>query len=135
MARIRYARVITTDLDSETELEKLRGEGCKIIRSEKVSAASRNGRSEWPEARRRSLGQTIHKCHERSSRLGTSATDASKPRSCGIGKLTINVSANGIGCTSQSLIGSMNVTGCHTSTLVTKKTRDRSVRVAEARSN
>lgn len=48
MARIGYARVSTTDQDLETqlELEKLRGEGCQIIRSEKVSAASGDGRTE-----------------------------------------------------------------------------------------
>jgi len=46
MARIGYARVSTTDQDLETQLEKLRVEGCQIIRSEKVSAASRDGRSE-----------------------------------------------------------------------------------------
>ncbi|MEO5324271.1 recombinase family protein [Mesorhizobium sp. CC13] len=46
MARIGYARVSTTDQDLETQIFKLRTEGCEVVRSEKVSGASREGRSE-----------------------------------------------------------------------------------------
>lgn len=46
MARIGYARVSTTDQDLETQISKLKGEGCEVVRSEKVSGASREGRSE-----------------------------------------------------------------------------------------
>src|SRR3954469_15882294 len=45
-SRIRYARVSTTDQDLELQTERLRSEGCGVIRSEKVSGASREGRSE-----------------------------------------------------------------------------------------
>ncbi|MER9910890.1 recombinase family protein [Mesorhizobium sp. M0050] len=46
MARIGYARVSTIDQDLETQLAKLKVEGCEIIRSEKVSGGSRDGRPE-----------------------------------------------------------------------------------------
>ncbi|MBB3953076.1 recombinase family protein [Aureimonas jatrophae] len=46
MARIGYARVSTLDQDLDSQLERLRAEGCAIIRSEKVSGASRDGRVE-----------------------------------------------------------------------------------------
>lgn len=41
-----YARVSTTDQDLEAQLGKLKAEGCEVVRSEKVSGASRDGRSE-----------------------------------------------------------------------------------------
>src|ERR1035437_365138 len=46
MARIGYARVSTADQDLEQQLAKLKGEGCELVRSEKVSGASRDGRNE-----------------------------------------------------------------------------------------
>lgn len=46
MARIGYARVSTLDQDLASQVGRLRAEGCDIIRSEKVSGASREGRGE-----------------------------------------------------------------------------------------
>ena len=46
MARIGYARVSTTDQDLQVQLDRLRREGCEIVRSEKVSGGSREGRTE-----------------------------------------------------------------------------------------
>jgi DNA invertase Pin-like site-specific DNA recombinase len=46
MSRIGYARVSTIDQDLDTQITKLKAEGCSIIRSEKVSGASRDGRAE-----------------------------------------------------------------------------------------
>lgn len=46
MARIGYARVSTTDQDLGMQLAKLTAEGCEIVRSEKVSGGSRDGRIE-----------------------------------------------------------------------------------------
>src|SRR5687768_1302576 len=46
MPRIGYARVSTVDQDLDTQLAKLKAEGCGIVRSEKVSGGSRDGRAE-----------------------------------------------------------------------------------------
>lgn len=41
-----YARVSTTDQDTELQEDRLRAAGCSVIRREKVSGASRDGRTE-----------------------------------------------------------------------------------------
>ncbi len=46
MTRIGYARVSTSDQDLEIQVARLKVEGCDPIRTEKISGASRNGRSE-----------------------------------------------------------------------------------------
>ena len=46
MARIGYARVSTIDQDHESQVERLKAEGCEIVRAEKVSGGSRQGRIE-----------------------------------------------------------------------------------------
>jgi DNA invertase Pin-like site-specific DNA recombinase len=46
MARIGYARVSTVDQDLDAQLDRLQAEGCGVIRAEKVSGASRDGRTE-----------------------------------------------------------------------------------------
>lgn len=46
MARIGYARVSTLDQDLEIQQQRLAAEGCQIVRYEKMSGASREGRTE-----------------------------------------------------------------------------------------
>jgi len=46
MTKIGYARVSTTDQDLDVQLTKLKEQGCDIVRSEKVTGASRVGRDE-----------------------------------------------------------------------------------------
>lgn len=46
MARIGYARVSSIDQDLDIQIAKLQAEGCEIVRSEKVSGGSRDGRVE-----------------------------------------------------------------------------------------
>jgi DNA invertase Pin-like site-specific DNA recombinase len=46
MARIGYARVSSIDQDLDIQIAKLKGEGCEIVRSEKISGGSREGRVE-----------------------------------------------------------------------------------------
>lgn len=46
MARIGYARVSTLDQDLEIQQQRLAAESCQIVRSEKISGASRQGRTE-----------------------------------------------------------------------------------------
>ena len=46
MARIGYARCSSEDQSVDTQIARLKAEGCQPIRSEKVSGASRDGRTE-----------------------------------------------------------------------------------------
>ena len=46
MARVGYARVSTLDQDLDGQVARLTAEGCSLIRSEKVSGGSREGRPE-----------------------------------------------------------------------------------------
>ncbi len=46
MDRIGYARVSTADQDLDTQRAKLKAEGCEIVRWEKGSGGSRDGRTE-----------------------------------------------------------------------------------------
>ncbi|MBY3245155.1 recombinase family protein [Rhizobium laguerreae] len=46
MTKIGYARVSTIDQDFEIQQQRLKAEGCVIVRAEKVSGASREGRRE-----------------------------------------------------------------------------------------
>lgn len=46
MATYGYARVSTNDQDLETQVEKLISAGCSIVREEKVSGTTREGRAE-----------------------------------------------------------------------------------------
>lgn len=46
MAVYGYARVSTTDQDTTIQIEELKAAGAEIVRSEKVSGTSRNGRTE-----------------------------------------------------------------------------------------
>lgn len=46
MTKIGYARVSTTDQDTSIQTSKLQAAGCTVIRSEKVSGKSRDGRDE-----------------------------------------------------------------------------------------
>jgi DNA invertase Pin-like site-specific DNA recombinase len=46
VTKIGYARVSTTDQDTAIQIERLRAEGCGVIREEKASGASRDGRAE-----------------------------------------------------------------------------------------
>ena len=43
---IGYARVSTTDQNTDTQAERLKAVGCAVIRKEKISGKSRDGRSE-----------------------------------------------------------------------------------------
>lgn len=45
-SKIGYARVSTTDQNLQLQMDRLTVEGCGVIRSEKVSGATREGRSE-----------------------------------------------------------------------------------------
>ncbi len=46
MALFGYARVSSTDQDFTTQIDKLKAAGCEVIRSEKVTGTTREGREE-----------------------------------------------------------------------------------------
>jgi len=46
MMKYGYARVSSTDQNLDVQIEALKAVGCEIVRSEKVSGTSRNGRTE-----------------------------------------------------------------------------------------
>jgi DNA invertase Pin-like site-specific DNA recombinase len=46
MSKIGYARVSTTGQDTATQIARLKAEGCNVIRQEKISGRSRDGRTE-----------------------------------------------------------------------------------------
>ena len=46
MTRIGYARVSSTDQDLALQIERLKAAGCEMVRSEKVTGSTRQGRSE-----------------------------------------------------------------------------------------
>lgn len=46
MSLIGYARVSTADQNTDTQVERLKAVGCDIVRQEKVSGRSRDGRTE-----------------------------------------------------------------------------------------
>src|SRR3546814_14486610 len=78
LARIGYARVSTTDQDLDIQIGRLKNAGCKIIRSETGSGASRSGRTELE-----TIMQFMHTGDElvvlRLDRLGRSTPDVLKP--------------------------------------------------------
>ena len=46
MTKIGYARVSTTDQDTSLQVEALRAAGCEVVREEKASGTTTQGRSE-----------------------------------------------------------------------------------------
>jgi DNA invertase Pin-like site-specific DNA recombinase len=46
MTILGYARVSTTDQTTDTQVERLKAAGCSVVRTEKVSGKSRDGRAE-----------------------------------------------------------------------------------------
>ena len=46
MAAYGYARVSSTNQSTDTQVQKLKAAGCQVIRSEKLSGKSREGRDE-----------------------------------------------------------------------------------------
>ena len=46
MARYGYARVSTTDQDLTIQVTKLKEAGCEVIRQEKITGTTRDGRTE-----------------------------------------------------------------------------------------
>lgn len=46
MTQIGYARVSTTDQTTDTQVDRLKAAGCEMVRQEKVSGRSREGRTE-----------------------------------------------------------------------------------------
>ena len=74
MPRIGYARVSSASQDLDIQIRKLTGAGCEVVRSETVSGASRDGRTELEtvvEFLRRDDELVVH----RLDRLGRSTRD------------------------------------------------------------
>jgi DNA invertase Pin-like site-specific DNA recombinase len=46
MATYGYARVSSSDQSTDTQIKKLKAAGCKIVRTEKISGKSREGRDQ-----------------------------------------------------------------------------------------
>jgi DNA invertase Pin-like site-specific DNA recombinase len=77
MTVIGYARVSTTDQDLDVQTGRLKAAGCEIIRSEKVSGKSREGRDE--------LSPVIDFIRAGDTLVGSSSTgSADRPATCSI---------------------------------------------------
>ena len=74
MARIGYARCSSSDQDFTLQEQRLRAAGCEIVRSEKVSGKSREGRDE-PSSIMEFIRRGDELCVVKLDRLGRSTRD------------------------------------------------------------